>query len=85
MNSCEGTCDVNREFCVIILILESVAAGMAVLMLMVNGLKFITADDASGRTDAKRGVFYVFIGLALVLVAFALVNYLYIGEVVCPI
>jgi len=84
MNACVGTCEVNKQFCEIILILQSIAVGIAVLMLTINGFKWMTADDASGRTDAKRGVYYVFIGLALVIIAFALVNYLYIGEVTCP-
>ncbi|RLI89975.1 MAG: hypothetical protein DRO62_00390 [Candidatus Altiarchaeales archaeon] len=84
LSSCVGTCEVNAQFCEIILILQSVAVGMAALMLTINGFKWMTADDASGRTDAKRGVYYVFIGLALVIIAFALVNYLYIGKVTCP-
>jgi len=85
MESCEGTCEVNTQFCGIILILQSIAVGLAVLMLTVNGFKWMVADDAQGRIDAKRGVYYVFIGLAVVIVAFALVNYLYVGEVTCPI
>lgn len=84
MESCKGTCEVNGEFCGVILILQSIAAGLAVLMLAVNGFKWMTADDAQGRIDARRGVFYIFIGLALVIIAFALVNYLYVGEVSCP-
>jgi len=84
LNACEGTCEVNKQFCEIILILQSVAVGIAVLMLTINGFKWMVADDAQGRVEARRGVYYVFIGLALVMIAFALVNYLYIDEVVCP-
>ncbi|MBN2013747.1 MAG: hypothetical protein JW778_01065 [Candidatus Altiarchaeota archaeon] len=85
VKSCAGNCAANKEFCEIILILESIAAGLAVLSLMVNGLKWMTADDFQGRDDAKKGVYYVLVGLALVIISFALVNYLYVGEVSCPI
>ena len=81
--ACEGTCEANKEFCTIILILESIAAGMAVLMLVINGLKWMTADDYQSRDDAKKGIYYVFIGLALVIISSALVNYLYVGTVMC--
>ncbi len=84
MGSCEGTCEVNKEFCGIILILQSIAAGLAVLMLAINGFKWMVADDSQGRIDAKRGVYYVFIGLAVVIISFALVNYLLIGDITCP-
>jgi hypothetical protein len=83
IDSCVGTCEVNKQFCGVILILQSIAVGLATLMLVVNGFKWMTADDAQGRIDARRGVYYVFIGLAVVIIAFALVNYLFVGEVTC--
>ncbi len=85
MSSCEGTCEVNTEFCGIIIILQSIALGLATLMLTVNGFKWMSADNASGRVDARRGLYYVFIGLLIIIISFALVNYLYVGEISCPI
>ncbi len=56
--------------------LAAAAAGLAVFMIALNGLKFITADDAKGREDAKQGIIYVLFGLMLLLIGERLVYFL---------
>lgn len=82
--SCLGTCTANTQFCDIIFILQSIGAGIAVIMLMINGIKWILlADDPSGRQDARRGIYYVLIGIAIMVTALALVNFILVGRLIC--
>ncbi len=85
MDSCQGTCDANEQFCDVINILTGIGAGVAVFMLVLNGLKWMLAEDVSGRQDAKRGMLYIFVGLLIFVVAIQLVNFLMGGNVSCEL
>jgi len=83
MEACIGLCRANEELCNIIYILGGIAVAVSVFLIMVHGIRWMTADDFEGRQDAKRGIVYVFIGLILVMVAASLASYFFTGSLVC--
>jgi len=83
MDACMGLCRTHEELCNIIYILGGIAVAVSVFLIMVHGVRWMTADDFEGRQDAKRGIVYVFIGLILVMVAATLASYFFTGSLVC--
>ena len=61
-------------------ILVKVGGSLGVLMLAVEGVKWIISDSPKGRDDARKAVIYIIIGLTLLVSADKLVEYL-LGEV----
>lgn len=57
-------------------ILTKVGAALGVLMIAVEGVRWIFSDSPKGRDDARKGVTYVIIGLILLISAEKLVEYL---------
>jgi hypothetical protein len=47
---------------------------MAAVMLLLLALKWIISDDPQGRTDARRGIWYVIVGIIIIVSAGALVS-----------
>lgn len=83
MDACVGLCRTHEELCNIIYILGAIAVASAAFLIMVHGVKWMTADDFEGRQNARRGITYVFIGLILVMTAAALASYFFTGSLVC--
>jgi len=53
-------------------------------MFTFNAFQLLVSADPEGRDKAKKGIFYVLIGLILFFVTVSLVNYLYGGpDFVC--
>jgi len=60
----------------VINILLTVVGIVAVIMIIVGGIKYITsAGDSSGVSSAKNTILYAVVGLVVALMAFAIVNY----------
>ena len=57
-------------------ILYGIAAGIAILLIAIHGIRWKTAGSPEGREDAKRGILNVIFGLAIIIVAAALVAWL---------
>lgn len=76
-NTCsDGTAQLNQLITAGINILSSVIGIAAVVVLMISGLRFITANgDPAKVTAAKNGIMYALIGLAVVALAQLLVHY----------
>jgi type IV secretory pathway VirB2 component (pilin) len=55
-------------------VLYGIAAGVAILLVVIHGVKWKTADSLEGREEAKRGVLNVILGLAIIVIAAALVS-----------
>ncbi|MFH0859957.1 MAG: pilin [Candidatus Altiarchaeota archaeon] len=57
--------------------LVTVAAALGVLMISIQGLKWVTSDTPQDRADAKKGLEYILIGLLVVYLAGVIVCGLY--------
>lgn len=74
---CKGEYGLNKSMENIKWIVYSIAAGIAVLILIANGITLMTSEDASERDNAKRAMLYVILGLSIILVGVNLVVYLW--------
>jgi hypothetical protein len=54
-----------------------VVAALAVVMIAVNALRYVTSDNPQERADIKKSLTYVIIGLIIVYLARALVKGIY--------
>ena len=70
----------NRVICIAIKVLQFVAVGLAALVLIAAGLRYMSsADDTDARDGAKTIVMQTIGALVLVIVAVTVVNYLVTG------
>ena len=77
---CEKIVDVG---CKILLLIQSIAAGIATVMIILAGYQWIASagfEDPRRRTEAKERIVHVFIGLVFIMVATQLINYLFGGS-----
>jgi len=58
-------------------VMRNIAAALAVFMFTLQGLKWVTAESAPDRLEAKRGMIYVMLGLLVVFIAANIVCGLY--------
>ncbi|MCK4491397.1 MAG: TrbC/VirB2 family protein [Candidatus Altiarchaeales archaeon] len=58
-------------------ILYGIAAGIAILLIVIHGVKYKTTDNPDVRENAKRGIINVVIGLAIIIIAAALVSMMF--------
>lgn len=77
--SCQGNAasgSLNKTIASIINILSFVAGFAAVIMIIISGLKFITAQgDASGVASARSALIYAIVGLVVVALAQFIVHF----------
>lgn len=60
----------------VINILLTAVGIIAVIMIIVGGIKYVTSSgDSSGITSAKNTILYAIVGLVVALMSFAIVNY----------
>ena len=65
----------SRILCTVITILFLVASGVAVIIMVLNGLKWTAAgDDAGARKQARDGLVHAIIGLTIVMLAIYVVS-----------
>jgi hypothetical protein len=70
----------NRVICIAIKALQLIAIGLAVIVLIVAGVKYMSsADDTDARDGAKKIIMQTVGSLVLVIVAVTVVNYLITG------
>jgi PKD repeat protein len=65
-------------------IVYGVAAGLAVLLLLMNALKLLTSEDAAARSGAKKGMVYILIGLIVIVSAVSFIEGVYKTPPVTP-
>ncbi|MFH0859944.1 MAG: TrbC/VirB2 family protein [Candidatus Altiarchaeota archaeon] len=54
---------------------ELVAAGIAIVIIVINGIKWIgSSDDPGARKQAKEGIIHAVVGLVIVLLAVEIVG-----------
>lgn len=61
----------------IVTIFYGITAAAGVLMIVFQGIKWITSDNDEDRKQAKQGIIHVIAGLLLILIAAALVEMVY--------
>lgn len=61
----------------ITLIISAAALGLALLMLVLHGIRWITAENPEDIRQAKEGIIHVIAGILIVLTAAALVSMFY--------
>lgn len=84
-NACIGTCKFNTSFCNMIILIVIAAGIMGAIMLLLLALKWIISDDPQGRTDARRGIWYVIVGIIIIMSATALVGTILGSNIPCQI
>lgn len=55
-------------------ILYGIAAGIAILLITIHGIKWKLAESPEAREEAKRGILNVILGLAIIIIAANLVD-----------
>lgn len=68
-------------YCIVLFIVGSIVA----LVLIFSGIKWFTSDDESGRSEAKRRIAYAIAGLAIVVIACPLIDFLFEGTSVTEV
>lgn len=81
--TCYGTCEANKEFCAAIILLRMYAMFAAVIMIMLQGYRWMVSDDVEGRIEARRSIAYILFGLIFIAAASFLVNLILNKNVIC--
>lgn len=79
MQSCYAEDDVvdrvNDVFCIFIYLIEFVAGGIASLVILLMGLKYLTSSgDSESRYVARTGIIGAFVGLVIIIISVPIVN-----------
>jgi hypothetical protein len=74
---CQGDYGYNKNIADIKGIIYSVAAGIAILLLVVNGYQLLISPDVGARENAKRAILFVILGLILLMGGVSLVGTLF--------
>jgi len=69
----------NQVICIILRILQFVAVGIAALVIMAAGLKYMTSEDYDAREGSKNMIVQAFVTLMIIFVCVQVVNYLVTG------
>jgi len=71
--------DWNRTICIALHVLQILSVGIAVLLIMVAGLKYMGSEDVNDRSEAKNTILRVLSILVVVAIAAQVVNYMVAG------
>ncbi|MEM2918497.1 MAG: pilin [Candidatus Altiarchaeota archaeon] len=74
--SCESTCELKKLVNEIISAILVASGIVAAIMIVIHGIRILTAQDPSSRDEAKKGILFVIFALAIIGIAGALVNLL---------
>ena len=73
----QNSCSLTDNIQIIVNVLLFVIGAVAVVMIIIGGIRYVTSDGDSSRiTSAKNTILYSVIGLIIALLAFALVNFI---------
>ena len=68
---------IKKFVCKVLNIVWIIATVVALLMIVIYGIKWVTsADDPSARAAAKNGIIHVFIGFFVIVIATVIVGWL---------
>ena len=75
---CTDDADINSVIGIIVNTLLFLVGAIAVIMIIVGGIKYATSGGDSGSvTSAKNTILYAVIGLAVAIFAYAIVNWVF--------
>ena len=57
-------------------VLYGIAAGIAILLIAIHGIRWKLADSPEAKEEAKRGILNVILGLAIIIIAATLVAWI---------
>lgn len=81
--ACPGSgVPVPTELTDLIVGLQTVAGALGALMIAIEGVRWIIADNPTERSEAKKGIIYVIVGLIVVLAAVGIVDALYCANII---
>jgi hypothetical protein len=72
--------DWNRTICIALRVLQILSVGIAALLIMVAGLRYMGSEDVNDRSEAKSMVMRVISILVVIAIAAQVVNYLVAGS-----
>lgn len=75
---CQGDCKLRKTMGDIERIIYGIAAGLAILMLTINGIRLLTSEDSVTRGNAKKAIAYVILSLLTVVIAVKFIEYVWI-------
>ncbi|MBN2251732.1 MAG: TrbC/VirB2 family protein [Candidatus Altiarchaeota archaeon] len=75
---------INEVLCALFTLVLYVSAALTALMIILAGVKYMTADDPRETDNAKKRIVYAFTGLVIVLVACPVVDYLVTNTNITP-
>jgi hypothetical protein len=81
--ACVSMCKVNEEMCNLLFIMEIAAALIAAIMLAINGLKWVMSESPEARDSARGGVYYVIVGIIVIMAALGLVSTILGVSLIC--
>jgi hypothetical protein len=75
---------INDVACIFLTLITYMASGISAIIIIYAGVKYMTSQDAEQTTNAKNMIMYAIAGLALVILACPIVDYLVIGTKIVP-
>lgn len=81
--SCKSTCELKKTVNDIISAILVASGVVAAIMIVIHGIRILTAQDPHTRDEAKKGILFVIFALAIIGLAGALVNLL-MGRILMP-
>ena len=69
----------NRTICIALHVLQILSVGIAALLIMVAGLRYMSSEDVNDRNEAKNMIIRILSVLVIISVAAQIVNYLVAG------
>ncbi len=76
---CQGDCELRKNVGDIEGIIYGIAAGIAILMLTINGIRLLTSEDSISRDNAKKSMVYVILSLLIIVIAVKFIGYVWIS------
>jgi hypothetical protein len=78
------TAQINKTFCTIITLITLVTAGIAALVIILAGVRYMTSEDPDEAGRSKTRIVYAIVGMILVLLACPMIDYLVTGTNITP-
>lgn len=79
--ACKSTCEMNGQIYPLVEIVYGIAAGIAALMIILHGFKWLISEEPAERKEARERIIYTLYGVIIIIIAVALVNTIYSASI----
>lgn len=79
--ACTSTCEMNGQIYPLVEIVYGIAAGIAALMIILHGFKWLISEEPAERKEARERIIYTLYGVIIIIIAVALVNTIYSASI----